>query len=81
VRRILFVLTASLVMAALLMASALPALAQGPPNPPNPPGAQVAITKALDPNPVIGVSGPCLTLDAPSEERTDIGHHSDFCLA
>jgi hypothetical protein len=77
-RRILLVLTAFLIMAAMLMASALPALAQGPPT--IPPGAQFAIPNVVEHhNPFIGVSlAPvCLTLNAPPG-RTDIGHHSDF---
>ena len=81
-RRILLVLTASLVMAAMLLASALPALAQGPPT--IPPGAQFAIPNVVEHNRVIGVTldpvtlePVCLTLNAPPG-RTDIGHHSDF---
>ena len=76
-RRILLALTASLVMAAMLAASALPALAQGPQT--IPPGAGIAAGVADAHNPVLNVdlTTPCITLNAPPD-NTQIGHHSDF---
>jgi hypothetical protein len=79
-RRILLVLLASLLMAAMLAASAMPALAQGPPF--IPPGAETAIGAADKHNPVIDVTSvgsvpTCVTLNAPSD-NTQIGHHSVF---
>ena len=78
--RILLVLMASLAMAAMLAASALPALAQGPPF--IPPGAGIAAGRADVHNPVLDVTlvgsvPTCVTLNAPSD-NTQIGHHSDF---
>jgi hypothetical protein len=70
-RRILLVLTASLVMAGMLMSSALPALAQGPPN--------QAVTNVLhvaeDLNPVIDIKGKNACLNTPGP---GIGHHSGY---
>ena len=76
-RRILLALTASLVMAAMLAASALPALAQGPQT--IPPGAGIAVLAAAN-NPVIDVSPDltCATLSAPPDNTQVPGHHSDF---
>ena len=75
-RRTLLVLTASLVMAAMLMASALPALAQGPPT--IPPGAAHAVPNVIEHNPAITIvkqNPPCVLLSTPGPGR---GHHSDF---
>jgi hypothetical protein len=76
VKRILLILTVAVVMAAIMMASALPALAQGPPT--IPPGALVAAVIADPHNPAIDVdeANQCVTLDTPGPEGT--GHHSGF---
>ena len=76
-RRILLVLGVSLVMAAMLIASALPALAQDPPT--IPPGAVLADLLADPHNPALDVNlaKPCVTLDAPSFNN-QVGHHSDY---
>jgi hypothetical protein len=78
----------ALVAAAMLVASALPALAQGPPI--TPPGAGTAIEKAeaiekaFGNHRVISVNEPragCVSLNAPPGSTIDDpGHHSFFCL-
>ena len=74
-RRILLVLTASLVMAGMLMSSALPALAQGPPTVPPLPNQVVTnvLHVAEDLNPVIDIKGKNACLNTPGP---GIGHHS-----
>jgi len=76
VKRMPLILTMAVIMTAMMMASALPALAQGPPT--VPPGASQAAAVADEPNPAIDVdeTEPCVTLDTPGAEGT--GHLSDF---
>jgi len=76
VKRMLLILTVALVMAAMLMASASPTLAQGPPT--IPPGAFLAAAIADEPNLAIDVNeaNQCVTLDTPGPTGT--GHLSDF---
>jgi hypothetical protein len=75
VKRMALILTMAVIMTA-MMASTLPALAQGPPT--VPPGASQAAAVADEPNPAIDVEEPepCVTLDTPGPEGT--GHLSDF---
>ena len=80
-RRMLLVLTLALVVAAMLVASALPALAQGPPT--TPPGAEFAIPNVINSNPVISFGltegEECVSLDAPpGSSSSDRGHHSAY---
>jgi hypothetical protein len=79
VKRILLVVSVALIMAAMLLASALPALAQGPPTVPPLPGQAIGnILGAAEINPAIAidVSNQCVTLDTPGPEGT--GHHSGY---
>jgi hypothetical protein len=66
VRRIIKVWVVTLIMAAMMVASALPALAQGPPS--APPGALLAAQLADEQNPAIDVNEEeeCVTLDTES---------------
>ena len=75
-KRILLIMTVALVMAAMMMASALPALAQGPPT--IPPGALLGAGIADPYNPALDVdeTNQCVTLDTPNP--TGPGHHSGF---
>jgi hypothetical protein len=70
-RRIVKVLAVALIMAAMMGVSALPALAQGPPN--------QAVTNVLqvaeDSNPVIDIKGNNACLNTPGP---GIGHHSGY---
>ncbi len=83
-KHILMVLAVALVMAAMLGASALPALAQGPPTLPALPGQAVEnVVNAAARNPAIDVfidpTNPlnsCATLTAPPGSGT--GHQSEF---
>ena len=81
-RRILLLgLTVVLVVAALLVGSASPALAQGPPTPTDrPPGAQFALPHVLEHNPVISfdLAAGCVFLNAPPGSSSGPGHHSAF---
>jgi hypothetical protein len=72
-RRILLVLTVSLVMAGMLMASALPAVAQGPPTGFSLKALQALLKDADGKNPAlrIDVDHECVELKTP-------GHHSGF---
>jgi len=76
VKRMLLILTVALVMAAMMMASASPALAQGPPTIAS--GALLAAGIADEANPAIDVDedNQCVTLDTPGPTGT--GHLSDF---
>jgi hypothetical protein len=76
VKRMSLILTMALIMTAMMVASALPALAQGPPT--VPPGASLAAAIADEPNPAIDIdeAQPCVTLDTPGAAGT--GHLSDF---
>jgi hypothetical protein len=73
----ILVLTASLVMAGMLMSSALPALAQGPPTVPPLPnqGVTNVLHVAEDLNPVIDIKGKNACLNTPGP---GIGHHSGY---
>ena len=75
-RRILLVLTVSLGMAGMLMSSALPAVAQGPPT--FSPIALQALKDADGKNEAlrIDVAAQCVELDTPGPLGT--GHHSGF---
>ena len=75
-RRILLVLTVSLGMAGMLMSSALPAVAQGPPT--FSPKAFEALKAADVKNPAIEIKEDlqCVELDTPGPGTT--GHHSGF---
>ena len=75
-RRILLVLTVSLVMAGMLMSSALPAVAQGPPT--FSPKALQALKDADVKNKAIDINEEqqCVTLNTPGPAGT--GHHSGF---
>jgi hypothetical protein len=70
-KRFILVLAVAAVMAAMMGVSALPALAQGPPN--------QAVTKVLqvaeDSNPVIDIKGNNACLNTPGP---GIGHHSGY---
>ena len=70
-RRIVKVLTVALIMAAMMGVSALPALAQGPPN--------QAVTNVLQvaeySNPVIDIKGNNACLNTPGP---GFGHHSGY---
>ena len=75
-RRILLVLTVSLVMAAMLMSSALPAVAQGPPT-----FSSKALQALKDAdvdgkNPAIDIKGNNVCLNTPGPGTT--GHNSGF---
>ena len=72
-------LLVALVAAAMLVASALPALAQGPRTIP-PQGAQSAIPNVLEHNPVISFdfAAGCVFLNAPPGSSSGQGHHSAF---
>jgi hypothetical protein len=77
VQRMLLILTVALVMAAMMVASALPALAQGPPTIP-PPGAAHAVPNVMEHNQAITIvsqNPPCVVLSTPGP---GVGHHSDF---
>jgi len=83
-RRVLLVLSVAALMVAMMVASALPALAQGPPEDTrSPPGADEFLLRAEEPNPAIDVivdedtgtpTNACL--DTPGPEGT--GHLSGF---
>ena len=75
-RRILLVLTASLVMAGMLMSSALPAVAQGPPTFSF--KALQALKDADVKNKAIDINEEqqCVELNTPGPDGT--GHHSGF---
>ena len=78
-KRILPILVVALVVAAMMMASALPALAQGPPT--IPPGAAYAVPNVVEHNRAINIvsqdlQDPCVVLDTPGPTGT--GHLSDF---
>ena len=75
----LLILKVALVVAAMMMASALPALAQGPPT--IPPGAAHAVPNVIEHNQAIHIVSqdpqePCVVLDTPGPTGT--GHLSDF---
>ena len=75
-RRIIAVLSVMAIMAAMMVALALPALAQGPPT--IPPGAAHAIPNVIEHNPAITIvseNPPCVVLSTPGP---GVGHHSDF---
>jgi hypothetical protein len=75
-KRMLLILTVALIMAAMMAASALPALAQGPPT--IPPGAAHAIPNVIEHNQAITIvsqNPPCVVLSTPGP---GVGHHSDF---
>jgi hypothetical protein len=84
VKRILRVLGVALIMAMMMGASALPALAQGPPTLPALPGQAVGnVLNAAAKNPAIDVflnptnpDNSCATLTAPPGSGT--GHQSEF---
>lgn len=76
-RRIIKVWVATLIMAAMMAASALPTLAQGPPT--APPGAFLLAAVVADPyNPAIDVNEEeeRVTLETPNPVGP--GHHSGF---
>ena len=72
-RRILLALTASLVMAGMVMSSALPAVAQGPPT--TSPGPLQAAEVADENNKAIDIKGKNACLNTPGP---GIGHHSGY---
>ena len=77
-KRMLSILTVALLVAAILMTSALPALAQGPPT--IPPGAAHAVPNVIEHNRAIHIVSqdplaPCVVLDTPGPGA---GHLSDF---
>ena len=79
VKRMLLILTMALIMTAMMMASVLPALAQGPPT--IPPGAAHAVPNVIEHNRAIHIVSqdplaPCVVLDTPGPTGT--GHLSDF---
>ena len=79
VKRILSTLKVALFVAAMMMSSALPALAQGPPT--IPPGAAYAVPNVIEHNQAIHIvspdpQDPCVVLDTPGPTGT--GHLSDF---
>jgi hypothetical protein len=77
-RRILLVLTSLLVMAVMLMSSALPALAQGPPTFSFKALQALKDADADGKNKAIDINEDqhCVTLNTPGPEGT--GHHSGF---
>ncbi len=75
-KRIVLWVTMAAVMAAMVAASALPALAVGPPGGAVPPGAVLADVIADEHNPAIDVEDGCATLTAPPGSGT--GHKSDY---
>jgi hypothetical protein len=85
-RRVLLVLSVAALVVTMMVASALPALAQGPPGDTLPPGADeflqraggVVLERAEEPNQAIDFdpNNQCVTLDTPGPEGT--GHHSGF---
>lgn len=81
VRRIMMLIAAAAAVAVMMAASAMPALAQGPPT--IPPGAGIAVGVADTHNPVIDVTSvasvpTCITLNAPPDNTQVPGHHSDY---
>jgi hypothetical protein len=79
VKHTLLILKVALVVAAMMVASALPALAQGPPT--IPPGAAYAVPNVIAHNQAISIVSedpldPCVVLDTPGPTGT--GHLSDF---
>lgn len=75
-KRIIMLLTVAVLMAAMMAASALPALAVGPPGGAVPPGAVLADVIADPHNPAIDVEDGCATLTAPPGSGK--GHKSDY---
>ncbi len=79
-RRIILLVKVAFVMATMMVASALPALAQGPPDVPPLPNRAVGnilyVANNLNPAIEIDISNQCVTLNTPGPEGT--GHHSGY---